>query len=148
MAILGIEPGTGSPLGVTATCTCEEVKPDTVPSRPVSSMKLGPVIPNPGVPPMSVHLSLTTPMPVEAGVFDLNGRRLRTLLSGTQPAGERDVAWDGHDDAGRGAGQGPLLPAPPVGRQLDVAETPGSLIARPPVWHPAVRNATLPPGTR
>ncbi len=38
---------------------------------------------------------------VEVAVFDLLGRRQRTLLEGDVPAGEREVVWDGRDDAGR-----------------------------------------------
>ena len=37
---------------------------------------------------------------VEIAVFDLLGRRQRTLLDGQVPAGEREVVWDGRDDAG------------------------------------------------
>jgi len=37
---------------------------------------------------------------VEIGVFDLAGRRVRSLASGFQSAGRYEVAWDGRDDAG------------------------------------------------
>jgi flagellar hook assembly protein FlgD len=33
-------------------------------------------------------------------VFDLQGRRLRTLLDGPVSAGEHRVRWDGRDGAG------------------------------------------------
>jgi hypothetical protein len=38
---------------------------------------------------------------VDLSVFDVQGRRLRRLVSGDQPAGRRRVVWDGLDDAGR-----------------------------------------------
>jgi hypothetical protein len=37
---------------------------------------------------------------VQIAVFDLLGRRQRTLFDGQVPAGEREVVWDGRDDAG------------------------------------------------
>ena len=44
--------------------------------------------------------------PVELAVFDLGGRRVRTLLSDVLPAGERRIAWDGRDSAGGTVGGG------------------------------------------
>jgi hypothetical protein len=37
---------------------------------------------------------------VEAGVYDLNGRRVRALVSAALPAGVHELRWDGADDAG------------------------------------------------
>jgi hypothetical protein len=37
---------------------------------------------------------------VEIGVFDVAGRKVRGLISGAQPAGRYEVAWDGRNDAG------------------------------------------------
>jgi hypothetical protein len=34
-------------------------------------------------------------------VFDVNGRLVRTLAEGTQPAGRQSILWDGRDDRGR-----------------------------------------------
>lgn len=52
-----------------------------------------------------VHLALTLaePAPVDVGVFDVAGRRIATLASGLQPAGTRDLRWNGRDAAGREA---------------------------------------------
>ena len=33
-------------------------------------------------------------------IYDALGRRVRTLLDGTRPAGPQELAWDGRDDAG------------------------------------------------
>jgi hypothetical protein len=37
----------------------------------------------------------------ELAVYDLAGRRVATLISGTLPAGSHGATWDGRDDAGR-----------------------------------------------
>ncbi len=43
---------------------------------------------------------------VEIAVFDVLGRRVRTLAAGQAPAGRREVEWDGRDDAGAPAPAG------------------------------------------
>jgi len=43
---------------------------------------------------------------VSLGVFDLAGRRVRTLADGTFGPGWHECAWDGRDDAGRAVGAG------------------------------------------
>ena len=43
---------------------------------------------------------------LEADVFDLAGRRVRTLARGPAPAGARALAWDGRDERGAGAPPG------------------------------------------
>lgn len=43
---------------------------------------------------------------VTLAVFDQQGRRVRTLLAGQQPAGEHAVTWDGRDDGGRAVASG------------------------------------------
>jgi alpha-amylase len=42
----------------------------------------------------------------ELAVFDVRGRRVRTLLAGALPAGRHAAQWDGRDDAGRAAPAG------------------------------------------
>jgi hypothetical protein len=42
-------------------------------------------------------------------VYDLQGRRVRTLHSGTAAAGVHDVVWNGKDEAGRASGSGVYL---------------------------------------
>jgi hypothetical protein len=39
--------------------------------------------------------------PVQADVYDLQGRRVARLLDGDLPAGNTSIVWDGKDDAGR-----------------------------------------------
>jgi len=37
---------------------------------------------------------------VEISVYDLAGRRMKTLVSDFESAGRHDVAWDGRDESG------------------------------------------------
>ena len=41
------------------------------------------------------------PGPTDLAIYDLAGRRITTLLSGPQSAGEKTVVWDGNDTGGR-----------------------------------------------
>jgi hypothetical protein len=43
---------------------------------------------------------------VQIGVYDAAGRRIRSLVSGVQPAGRREAIWDGRMDDGGRARQG------------------------------------------
>lgn len=43
---------------------------------------------------------------VSLKIYDVSGRLVRTLVSGTQAPGPYPVVWDGRDDAGRGVGSG------------------------------------------
>ena len=42
-------------------------------------------------------------------IFDLQGRRVRTLLEANLPPGEHRVRWDGQSDAGRAVASGVYL---------------------------------------
>ena len=50
--------------------------------------------PNPAMSGATFVLSLPAPAEVEVSVYDPQGRRVRTLLSGRQPGGEIHVSWD------------------------------------------------------
>lgn len=62
--------------------------------------------PNPLRGSTTLRLALPREARVSLAVYDQQGRRLRTLLAGAQPAGERAIAWDGRDDGGRGVPSG------------------------------------------
>jgi len=47
--------------------------------------------------------------PVVVAVYDLAGRKVRTLLSGTVAAGPHEVTWDGTDASGRAVSSGVYL---------------------------------------
>jgi hypothetical protein len=65
--------------------------------------------PNPFNPRLEIRLALPRSGPVEVGVYDLRGRRLQTLLSGQQAAGEKTLVWDGRDGTSRAAPAGIYL---------------------------------------
>ena len=62
--------------------------------------------PNPFDRNTTVVLALAQAGPVEVGVFDITGRQVRTLVRGSEPAGERILHWDGRDDRGSQLGAG------------------------------------------
>ncbi|MBK6898419.1 MAG: T9SS type A sorting domain-containing protein [bacterium] len=57
--------------------------------------------PNPFNPRTTVRFDLPREGRVELAVYDLQGRRVRTLLAGNAAAGPHEVLWPGDDDAGR-----------------------------------------------
>jgi len=68
-------------------------------------LRLGRPYPNPTAGSTSFVLELDAAGAVRVDLLDVSGRRLRTLLRGSQPAGRHSLAWDG-----RGAG-GERLPS-------------------------------------
>jgi len=58
------------------------------------------VFPNPAVHTASLQLSLAREANVRVALYDLAGRRVRTLINGVQPAGVRIVTWNGRNDSG------------------------------------------------
>ncbi len=56
--------------------------------------------PNPAVRSAALRLSLAREGAVKVAVYDLAGRRVRTLLDSVQPAGTRVLTWDGRSDTG------------------------------------------------
>lgn len=74
------------------------------------------------VPPTAARLQAPTPNPFQGSttlrfelpragearlvVFDVQGRKVRTLIAGPRPAGAQEITWDGRDDGGRPAGAG------------------------------------------
>ena len=56
--------------------------------------------PNPFIGSTTVWFDLPRAENVRLDVFDTSGRRVRTLLAASQPAGRHAVTWDGRDDRG------------------------------------------------
>ncbi len=67
------------------------------------------VYPNPFNPRTTLVYSLATKAQITLTVHDLAGRRVRTLVSGAQLAGQHRVEWDGTDDRGRSVASGAYL---------------------------------------
>jgi hypothetical protein len=65
--------------------------------------------PNPARGSARVHFELASDETLELSLFDLSGRRVRTLVKGACLAGAHDVGWDGLDEFGRPAGAGVYL---------------------------------------
>jgi hypothetical protein len=69
--------------------------------------RLGPIFPNPFASSTSIAYSVATSGRVTLRVFDVKGRRVRTLVDGRVLGGRESVLrWDGKDDAGRGVASG------------------------------------------
>lgn len=66
-----------------------------------SVFKLGPCVPNPFNPRAEIHYTTTAHGRIQVAVYDVRGRRVRTLVDEAQPAGPHRAAWDGRDDQGR-----------------------------------------------
>src|SRR5204862_5407104 len=62
--------------------------------------------PNPARGALTLRFTLPREAAVRLIVFDVNGRRVRELASGAQPAGEHAIAWDLRDQSGRAVGTG------------------------------------------
>ncbi len=57
--------------------------------------------PNPFNPRTTISFSLAAAGPAKLLVYDITGRKVRTLVNGVQPAGTHQVIWDGTNDAGQ-----------------------------------------------
>ena len=62
--------------------------------------------PNPFNPRTNIQFDLPRASHVSLAVYDLAGRRLRTLVDEVRPAAMHTVVWDGSDDAGRRVASG------------------------------------------
>jgi len=67
------------------------------------------VYPNPFNPLVNIELRLNEPLHVRATIYDLQGRRVRSLLDERVEAGIRHLQWDARDDAGRRQSTGTYL---------------------------------------
>jgi hypothetical protein len=73
-------------------------------SRLVYDLK--PNSPNPFNPSTIIEYSLPQPETVDLSVYDLRGRRVRTLVQRRVEAGVHRATWQGHDDHGKRVGSG------------------------------------------
>jgi hypothetical protein len=81
--------------------------PTAAPGDPsVTRLSFAGASPNPA--PGRTNLSFALPMagPVQLEVFDLRGRRVRTLIDGEMSAGSHQIDWDGRDQRGQTAASG------------------------------------------
>ncbi len=67
---------------------------------------LGQNHPNPFNPRTEIRFALPADGEARLAIYDLSGRRVRTLVEGSLPAGTHHVVWDGTDDAGQALASG------------------------------------------
>lgn len=79
------------------------------------ALAFDPPVPNPVRELAGFHFTLPSPSRVSLEVFDVTGARLRTLVSGSFPAGRSSRSWDLRDDRGRGVEPGVYLARLTVG---------------------------------
>jgi hypothetical protein len=68
---------------------------------PTRVLRLDQNHPNPFYPSTTIEYTLPAACPVDLSIYDAAGRRIRTLVTGPQTAGEHRLRWLGTDDAGR-----------------------------------------------
>lgn len=73
----------------------------TTPQAAVSAPR-----PNPAARGASLTLTLSAPAPARVAVYDLAGKKVRTLFEGQAAAGPTTLVWDGRDALGRGVASG------------------------------------------
>lgn len=74
-----------------------------------TTLALSAATPNPVRGITAVRLDLPVPSKVAAAVFDIGGRRVRSLVEGSLPAGAHSLAWDRRDVSGRSVPAGVYL---------------------------------------
>lgn len=73
---------------------------------PAVATRLVDIAPNPFNPQTRITYDVARAGRIQLEVYDLQGRRVRTLVDGEQAAGRHDEAWNGLDDAGGRAASG------------------------------------------
>lgn len=76
---------------------------------PSSAIMLRGNLPNPFRDGTTIHYALPGAMPARLVVYDVAGHAVRTLVNGTQEAGERRVTWDGKNESGLQVSRGIYL---------------------------------------
>ena len=71
-----------------------------VPAGPVGALALSPASPNPFSRTAAFTFTLASRATVDLSVYEISGRRVRTLLSETRDAGPGAALWDGKDGEG------------------------------------------------
>jgi len=72
----------------------------------IADYDLGPALPNPSRGGMTFSYAVPREGPLAIKVYGLTGQVVRTLVSGSVPAGNHRVSWDGRDDRGRHVSSG------------------------------------------
>lgn len=86
-----------------------------------SITRLHGAMPNPFVGGTRIRVDVGRSTPLELDIVRIDGKRVRRLVSGSIPAGARDVSWDGRDDNGRAVASGLYLARLRVGPETQVS---------------------------
>lgn len=78
--------------------------------------------PNPFNAAVTIRISLDTGGPIELAIFDVAGRRVRTLIDGPVGPGALSLHWDGRDSGGRGVPSGVYLARLMAGPDVSTAK--------------------------
>ncbi len=78
-----------------------EVQANPATTIPQDALTVGKVYPNPFNPRVTIQFTLQAATRVQAVVYDLQGRLVRTLVSDRLEAGRHELVWDSRDDRGR-----------------------------------------------
>jgi hypothetical protein len=73
---------------------------------PAAGFTVNAVYPNPFNPSTSVRMYIPQSSDLELAVYDVQGRKVRSLHTGGISSGWHTMVWDGRDDAGRGQASG------------------------------------------
>jgi hypothetical protein len=84
----------------------EFVSPIQAFTMPAATTRLEQNSPNPFNPQTAIRFTLDARESVTLAVYDVSGRLVRTLVSGTRNVGAHSVTWDGRDNAGATVGSG------------------------------------------
>ncbi len=74
--------------------------------------------PNPFNPSTTISFSLPAPGHASLAVYDITGRKVRTLVSGLMSSGEHAVTWDGRDEAGQPVASGVYISRLTAGKHV------------------------------
>jgi len=77
-------------------------------------------VPNPFNPNTTIHYSLPADAHADLRLYDVQGRLVRTLVTGLRPAGLNEARWDGCDNSGRAVASGTYFARLQAGGQHSV----------------------------
>ncbi|MCD4690850.1 S8 family serine peptidase [bacterium] len=86
---------------------------------PLTTIFFG-AVPNPFNPMTSLHFSIPRESRVDLKIYDVAGRLVREVVSGSRPAGPNEVRWDGRDSAGQEIASGTYFARLIVDEQVEI----------------------------
>lgn len=86
--------------------TTTAVRPDETPGN---VLRLHPNYPNPVLTTTTIEYEIAESVSIDLAIYDLLGRKVRTLVTGLRSSGRHTESWDGRDDAARRSPPGVYL---------------------------------------